>query len=101
TEDKPPPTLRVPILGISVPLSLGKKVEKIQVPMREKTDPAYFVAGAVNLFCLGVALAGFSTLVSAFDRYRWRTIGIVVAAYVLSLILKILGLAIDDVAWMQ
>ena len=36
--------------------------------------------GAFNLFCLGVAVAGFSTLVSSLDRYRWRTIGIVVAA---------------------
>jgi ABC-2 type transport system permease protein len=69
--------------------------------MSERTRPGYFVAGAVNLFCLGVALAGFSSLVSACDRYRWRTIGIVVGAYVISLILKILGQAIDEVAWLQ
>jgi ABC-2 type transport system permease protein len=100
TEDKPSPTLRVPMLGISVPLSLGK-AEKIKVPMRERTEPGFFVAGAMNLFCFGVALAGFSTLVSAFDRYRWRTIGIVVSAYALSLILKLFGQAIDEIAWVQ
>jgi ABC-2 type transport system permease protein len=100
TEDAPPPKLRVPMLGIEVPLSFAKP-EKIKVPMRERVRPADFLPGAVNLFCLGCALAGFSTLVSAFDRYRWRTIGIVVSLYVVHLVLKILGLAIDDVGWMQ
>jgi ABC-2 type transport system permease protein len=100
TEDAPPPSIRIPGLGISIPLSL-RKPEKVRVPMRERTEPKYFVPGAVNLFCLGVALAGFSTLVSSFDRYRWRTIGIVVACYVVHLILKILGQAIDGVGWMQ
>jgi ABC-2 type transport system permease protein len=100
TEEAPPPTLKIPGLGISIPLSL-RKPEKVKVPMRERTEPKYFAPGAVNLFCLGVALAGFSTLASSFDRYRWRTIGIVVTCYVVSLILKILGQAIDDLAWMQ
>ena len=100
TEDAPPPKLRVPMLGIEVPLSFGKP-EKIQVPMRERVQPADILPGAANLFCLGCALAGFSTLVSAFDRYRWRTIGVVVSIYVVHLVLKILGLAIDDVSWMQ
>jgi ABC-2 type transport system permease protein len=69
--------------------------------MREKVRAADILPGAVNLFCLGCALAGFSTFVSAFDRYRWRTIGIVVTLYVIHLVLKILGLFIDDVWWMQ
>jgi beta-exotoxin I transport system permease protein len=100
TETRPPPALNVPGLGISIPLSF-RKPEKIKVPMRQKTEPEYFVPGAFNLFCLGVALAGFSTFISSFDRYRWRTIGIVVAAYVVMLILKILGQAIGEVAWLQ
>jgi ABC-2 type transport system permease protein len=100
TEDAPPPKLRVPMLGIELPLSFAQP-EKVKVPMRERVRPADILPGAVNLFCLGCALAGFSTLVSAFDRYRWRTIGIVVGVYVAHLVLKILGLAIDDVSWMQ
>jgi ABC-2 type transport system permease protein len=99
-EDVPPPTLKVPMLGIKIPLSLARP-EKIRVPMAEKTKVAYFGPGACNLFCLAVALAGFSTLISALDRYRWRTIGIVVTAYIVSLILKILGQAISEVAWLQ
>jgi ABC-2 type transport system permease protein len=69
--------------------------------MREKTRPSYFVPGACNLFCLGMALAGFSAAVSACDRYRWRTIGVVVSAYVVGLVLKLLGQAIHEVAWLQ
>jgi ABC-2 type transport system permease protein len=68
--------------------------------MSAKTRPAYFIPGAINLFCFGVTLAGFSTFVSSLDRYRWRTIGIVVAAFVVSLLLKLLG-AIRELAWMQ
>lgn len=99
-ENAPPPTLRLPGFDIRIPLSL-RKPEQISVPMWDKTKPRFFVPGAFNLFCLGVAIAGFSTLVSSFDRYRWRTIGIVAALYILMLVLKILGQAIDEVAWMQ
>jgi len=99
-EDRPPPTLKLPWFKVGIPLPV-RNPEKMIVPMREKTDPKFFMAGAVNLLCFGVALAGFSTLVSAFDRYRWRTIGIVVGTYVLMLVLKILGAAIDEVDWMQ
>jgi len=99
-EDLPPPTLSIPGLGWRIPLSVSQP-QKIKVPMREKTRVKYFVPGAFNLFCLGVALAGFSAFVSAFDRYRWRTIGIVVTAYVIWLVLKLLGQAIIEVSWLQ
>jgi beta-exotoxin I transport system permease protein len=99
-EDVPPPTLKIPGLHVGIPLSL-RKPEKIQVPMSDKTKPTDFVPGAFNLFCLSIAVAGFSTFVSSLDRYRWRTIGIVVAAYVVSIILKLLGQTIAEVAWLQ
>jgi len=99
-EDLPPPSIGIPGLGLRIPLSVSKP-EKIKVPMSEKTRPGYFVPGAVNLFCLGLMVAGFSTLISALDRYRWRTIGIVVGVYVVSILIKLLGQAISEVAWLQ
>ncbi len=99
-EDLPPPSIGIPGLGVRIPLSFHEP-EKVVVPMREKTRLSYFVPGAFNLFSLGVALAGFSALVSACDRYRWRTIGIVVSVYVVGLVLKLLGQAIHEVAWLQ
>lgn len=99
-EDLPPPSILIPGVPVRIPLSLAKP-EKIRVPMSEKTKPVYFVPGAFNLFCLGVMVAGFSTMVSSLDRYRWRTIGIVVGAYILSIVIKILGQAVTEVAWLQ
>lgn len=100
TEDVPPPSLRIPGLGLQIPLSF-RRGETVQVPMRERTDPRFFVPGAVNLACLGIALAGCSTLVSALDRYRWRTIGVVVGTYVVMLVLKLIGQAIHELAWLK
>lgn len=99
-ETLPPPKITFAPLGIEIPLSFARG-EKIEVPMREKVRASYFVPGAFNLFCLGVAIAGVASLVSACDRYRWRTIGIVVGLYVISLILKIVGLAFERLHWMR
>jgi beta-exotoxin I transport system permease protein len=98
-ERVPPPKVKLPFLP-AVPLPV-RSDEKIEIPMREKVDPVVFWPGALNLFCLGCAVAGVSTLVSACDRYRWRTIGIVAALYILSMISKILGLAFEQFAWLK
>ena len=100
TESAPPPKLKFAPLGIEIPLSFAAG-KMIDVPMREKVRSRFFLPGASNLFCLGAALAGVSTLVSACDRYRWRTIGIVVTFYVLSLICKIVGIAFERFGWMR
>jgi ABC-2 type transport system permease protein len=70
------------------------------VPMASRVDPSLFWPAALNLFALGFFLAGLSTLMSSWDRYRWRTIGIVAGIYVLQLIIKIVGLATDQLSWM-
>jgi beta-exotoxin I transport system permease protein len=98
-ESVPPPKLKLPFLP-AVPLPV-RSDEKIETPMRDRVDPAVFGPGAFNLFCLGCAVAGVSTLVSACDRYRWRTIGIVAGLYVISMICKILGMAFERFAWLK
>jgi ABC-2 type transport system permease protein len=99
-ETVPPPAIKVPGIGLSIPLSLAKP-EKIRVPMREKVDVEDFIPGAVNLGALGICLAGISSLASSLDRYRWRTIGLVVGFYVVQTIFKISGMAIAEVAWLK
>jgi ABC-2 type transport system permease protein len=98
-ESVPPPQLKLPWLP-SIPLPV-QQAETLELPMREKVDPQVFWPGVVNLFCLGAAVAGFSALVSALDRYRWRTIGIVAAFYIVSLIFKIVGLAFERFHWLR
>jgi ABC-2 type transport system permease protein len=66
-EDVPPPTLRLPLTELRIPLAFGP-AEKARVPMRERTEPRFFVPGAINLFCLGVAIAGFGSRLAALDR---------------------------------
>jgi ABC-2 type transport system permease protein len=100
TESTPPPKLKFAPLGVEIPLSFAGG-EKVQTPMRDKVDPTVFFPGTLNLFCLGCAVAGVSTLVSACDRYRWRTIGIVTGLYVVSMICKIVGLAFASFAWLR
>jgi ABC-2 type transport system permease protein len=98
-ETPPPPQLKLPGFP-AIPLPM-RTSEPVELPMREKVDLHVFWPGVVNLFCLGAAVAGFSTLVSALDRYRWRTIGIVAAFYIVSLIFKIVGLAFERFQWLR
>jgi len=93
------PTWNVPGFGFGIPNVLAKK-ETREVSLSEKVDVTVLLPAVVNLFSLGLFLAGISALMSSWDRYRWRTIGIVVGIFIVQLIVKIVGLASDDFAWM-
>jgi ABC-2 type transport system permease protein len=59
-----------------------------------------FWPGAVNVFGLGFFLLGVSSLVSAPDRYRWRTVGIMGACYATWLLCKLIyKLGGPDAKW--
>ena len=68
--------------------------------MSTKVRAMDLAPAAVNFFALGFFLAGLSTFFSSWDRYRWRTIGIVAAIYVVQIIMKIVGLAADSTRWL-
>lgn len=91
--------IELPLLGREIPVPFSEKQTRL-VPMTEKVESHVFWPGAANLFSLGFMLAGVTTFLSSWDRYRWRTIGIVCAAYVVELMLKLAGLASDDLAWL-
>jgi ABC-2 type transport system permease protein len=99
TELGPRPTWRLPGIGLKVENPFAER-ETVVVAMRDRVDPRDFFPAVVNLFSLGVFLAGLSTLMSSWDRYRWRTIGLVVGFFVLQLSMKIAGMATDSMAWM-
>lgn len=90
----------MPGLGREVPRPWAAPQTRF-TPMYEKVDSAIFVPAAANLFSLGIFLAGVSTLVSACDRYRWRSIGIVVGAYVVQTIFKLVGMAAESWHWLM
>jgi len=90
----------VPFLGSEVKRPLAEKQVRY-VPMSKKVDSRVFWPALINLFALGFLLAGFSTLVSSCERYRWRTIGIVVGVFVVQLICKITSMSSPDLEWLK
>ncbi len=70
------------------------------VPMSKFVSPATFKSPAVNYACLGIFLAGVTTAASSWDRYRWRTIAIVMTFYIVETIIEVVALAVDGCRWM-
>jgi ABC-2 type transport system permease protein len=70
------------------------------VPMSEEVDAGHFVPAAVNLFSAGVFLAGLAALMSSWDRYRWRTIGIVSGFLMVQMIVKVAAVSADQLHWL-
>lgn len=88
-------------LPIQLPFPMPfDREEEVSIPLRDEVDPTVYFVGARNFAALGFMLAGVSAGVSAFDRYRWRTLGIVVSAYLVSLMLKTFGLASETTEWL-
>jgi ABC-2 type transport system permease protein len=93
------PSVRIPILAREVPLLFMPEQERT-VYLSERTSAQHFLYPTLNLFSLGVFLAGLTTLVSACDRHRWRTIGIVVGFVVVQMAMRILSDTAPALHWM-
>ncbi len=92
------PEIKIPLASYSIPLRFLPPVTET-IAMATVVNPLAYAPGVINLFCLGVFFAGFSAFCSACDRYRWRTIGIVVGFYFLNAGLKLLGVASEKLSW--
>lgn len=98
-ETVPPPSFRVPLLNINIPLSTAEPVTE-EVPLKDRVDVRTYAASVFHLFAFGFFLLSLATMMSCFDRYRWRTIGSVVAIYVLQLVMFGLGKAAESLQWL-
>lgn len=76
-----------------------QEVVLVERPMSDFVNATVFWPGLVNLFLLGSFIAGLATLFSSFDRFRWRTLGIVVAIYMVAAMIKILGMSSETFRW--
>ena len=90
----------VPLLGIDVPLG-GAAAQPKRISMRELVDPHLLWPATLNVFALGFFLTGIGTLLSSWDRYRGRTIGIMVAIYVVQMLMELISLAVPGWQWMK
>ena len=95
-----PAALKVPVFNLSIPLGWEKEPPD-PVPMSELVNGRVFAPAALNLFSLGFFLASLTTLLSACDRYRWRTIGIAVGFYVTELFVKVIAVAAEGWHWLR
>ena len=87
-------------LALSVWLGLYTGLAKFEL-MEEPTGRLFFPATS-NLFALGVALSGITTLLSSVDRYRTRTIGIAVGFLLIQVVLALIAVsANEDWAWVK
>jgi ABC-2 type transport system permease protein len=60
-------------------------------PIYEHVSARLYIPPAINLFGLMVCVGGLTALASSWDSQRWRTVGIVAALYVLSVVLAVVG----------
>lgn len=56
-----------------------------------EVEPRHFIPAALNLFACTFFLTALTTLISACDNQRWRTLGIVGAIYIVQLLMKIVA----------
>ena len=96
TAIEPPTEVSLPLFGFEIPLFSGGSSQR--VPMHELVDPHVFLPAAVNYFAFGFFLTGVGTLVSATDRYRYRTIGILMAFYVVEVMIELVMQTVDEMS---
>ena len=72
---------------------LGTVAGMETVTIEESFAASRLLPAVLNVFALGVFLAGLSTLFSSFDHHRGRTVGIVAGIYIVSVMMKLVGRA--------
>jgi len=85
--------LTVAILG-------GTAAGLATVPLDETLTWQHFLPGALNVFAMTMFLAGASTMVSSWDSYRWRTIGVMGGFYFAQLVFKMMGQTLPRFKWL-
>jgi len=78
---------------------LGTAAGLATVTLHETINRNLFLQPAFNLFAVTLFMAGVSTLVSSWDQYRWRVVGILVGFYVAGMLLQVIGRSVPDVDW--
>lgn len=88
------------LLGWKFPLPFMEPQEQ-KVPLYLLVNSQVFVPAIITFAAFGTMLAALTTMASAFDRYRWRTIGIATSFYIVQSILKMLATAVPGLSWLQ
>jgi ABC-2 type transport system permease protein len=93
------PSLQIPMTSISIPLP-GKEMTTT-FPLSERIDVSCFLPACLNLAVCSGFVAGLSMLLSACDRYRWRTIGLMTGFYVVQILMAVICTVSPRFSWLS
>jgi ABC-2 type transport system permease protein len=91
---------KIPFLNLELGNTLSKATTTM-MPLSQLVSPSVYIVPTMNLFGLGLLVLGLSSMISAIDQYRWRTIGVVIGIYVLQLLLFILAKSTPKLAFLK
>lgn len=101
TESVSSGSVHLPLLGaLGLP---APTPETIQVPLSERVSIWQFLPASINLLWFGFLVFGLATMISCFDSFRWRTIGLTVGIHVFQVVLFGLSQASEQLkflAWL-
>jgi ABC-2 type transport system permease protein len=82
-------------------LWLGTELALLRFRFDGAVSAAQFLPGAINLFCMMFCFTGITTLVSSWNRDRWRTMAWAGGFFIVSLILEMVGRMWSGGEWLS
>lgn len=90
----PSVNFRIPFFPVNIPIPTGES-QQIESPLASQVSATLYALPTLNLFCFAFFVLACSSMLSCFDRYRWRTIGIMIGIYVIQFLMFLLSKATD------
>lgn len=110
-EESTYPTIHIPTVDVAAqkvdfentfPVPLQFLEATVEVNQLSKyVNPLMFFPGVLNLFCVSVFFAAVAALCSAFDRYRWRSLGILAAFFFINVGMKVFAASSETLSWVE
>lgn len=97
-----PIKMQIPLVKIEVEIPFTQDPDAPQrTPLSDFVDKEDMLASALDLMALGIFFGGFTTLMSSWDQYRWRTIAIATGFLIVQLLLRVMALSMEDMPWLR
>lgn len=97
-----PIKMQIPLVKIEVEVPFTRDASApMRMPLSDFVDKEDMFPSALNLLGLGIFFGGFTTLMSSWDQYRWRTIAIAAAFLIIQLMLRVLSLSLEEMTWLR
>lgn len=79
---------------------VGTSVGIQTVTLEQIVSSKLFIPASLNIFAMTFFMAGLTTLLSSYDRFRARTIGLMAGFFAVEFLIKIVGLVGSDLGWL-